>query len=64
MAERWIDIVQVKRVSERMMVVRGTVGGCVWNFISIYAPQVGKILEKKMNQFLCSGGQGYDRVKE
>ena len=41
-AERWIDsVVQVKRVSERLMVVRVTVGGSVLNVLSVYAPHGG-----------------------
>ena len=40
-AERWIDsVVQVKRVSNLLMVVQVTVGGSVLNVISVYAPQV------------------------
>ena len=50
MAERWIDsVVQVKRISERLMVVGVMVGGSVLNMVSVYAPQVGRSLEEKMD---------------
>ena len=49
-AERWIDsVVQIKWVTERLMVVQVTVGGSVLNVISVYAPQVGRTLDEKMD---------------
>ena len=49
-AERWIDsVVQVKWVSERLMVVRVMVGGSMLNVVSVYAPQVGTSLDEKMD---------------
>ena len=49
-AERWIGSdVQVKKVSERLMMVRVTIGGSVLNVISVYVSQVSRTLDKKMN---------------
>ena len=51
-AERWIDsAVQVKRVSERLMVARVTVGELVLNVISVYSPHVGRTLDEKMDSY-------------
>ena len=42
-ADRWIEkVLEVKRVSERLMVVRVIVGRTVLNLISAYAPQAGR----------------------
>jgi len=47
-AKRWVDkVIEVKRVSERVMVVRVAVGKSVLNLISVYAPQVGRSMEEK-----------------
>jgi hypothetical protein len=47
-AKRWVDkVIEVKRVSERVMVVRIAVGKSVLNLISVYAPQVGRNMEEK-----------------
>ena len=41
-ADRWIEkVLDVKRVSERFMVVRVIVGRSVLSLISVYAPQTG-----------------------
>ena len=42
-ADRWIEkVLDVKRVSERLMVVRVIVGRSVLNLVSVYAPQMGR----------------------
>ena len=42
-ADRWIEkVLDVKRVSERLMVMRVIVGRSVLNLISVYAPQLVK----------------------
>ena len=47
-AERWIEkVLEVRRVSERLMVVRVIVGRTVLNLISAYAPQAGRPLPEK-----------------
>ena len=48
-ADRWIEkVLELRRVSERLMVVRVIVGRTVLNLISAYAPQAGRpMLEKK-----------------
>ena len=49
-AERWVEkVLEVKRVSARLMLLRVMVGGSVLNLISVYAPQVGRSMEKKRN---------------
>ena len=41
-ADRWIEkVLDVNRVSERLLVVRAIVGKSVLNLISVYAPQTG-----------------------
>ena len=47
-AEEWADCIQsVLRVSDRLMVVKLVVGKRLFNFISAYAPQVGRSTEEK-----------------
>ena len=47
-AERWIEsILEVERMSERLMVVRLVVGRSVVNLVCVYAPQVGRSMEEK-----------------
>jgi hypothetical protein len=47
-AERWVEkVIEVKRVSARLMLLRVMVGGSVLNLISVYAPQVGRSMEEK-----------------
>ena len=51
--EKWIEhIVQVRRLSERLLVVRLAVGKIVLNVVSVYAPQVGRPMEEK-EEFLA-----------
>ena len=57
MADRWIEkVLDVKRVSERLMVVRVIVGRSVLNLISVYAPQAGWSREVK-EEFLAMLGE-------
>ena len=47
-AEKWIEkVIEVKRISERIMVLRVTVGKSVLNIVSVYAPQVGRSTVEK-----------------
>ena len=56
-ADRWIEkVLDVKRVSERLMVVRVIVGRSVLNLISVYAPQTGWSREVK-EEFLAIVGE-------
>ena len=46
--QRWIEkVLEVKRISERIITLRVIVGKTVLNLISVYAPQVGRELEEK-----------------
>ena len=55
-ADRWIDkVLEVKRVSERLMVVRVIVGRTVLNLISAYAPQAGRHMPEKEEFFTLLG---------
>ena len=48
MAEEWImKVLDVKRWSERIMMLRVVVGRSVVNFVSVYAPQSGRGKEEK-----------------
>ena len=56
-ADRWIEkVLDVKRVSERLMVVRVIVDRSVLNLISVYAPQAGWSREVK-EEFLAMLGE-------
>src|SRR5208282_1324263 len=47
-AEKWVEkVIEVKRISERIMVLRVTVGESVLNIVSVYAPHVGRSTEEK-----------------
>ena len=47
-AEQYIDnVVEVRRVSERVLVLRVTIGKGVLNLVTAYAPQVGRSSEEK-----------------
>jgi hypothetical protein len=49
-ASKWVErVLEVKRVNERMMVVRVSVGKRVLNLLSVYAPQVGRPITEKEN---------------
>ena len=52
-ADRWVEkVLEVKRVSERLLLLRVIVGKSVLNLLSIYAPQVGRPMEEK-EEFLA-----------
>jgi hypothetical protein len=56
-AAEWIDkVIEVKRISERMMVLRVIVGKSVLNLVSVYAPQVGREMKEK-EEFYASLGK-------
>jgi exonuclease III len=47
-AREWIEsVVEVHRVSDRMMVLSVSIGKVVLHLVSIYAPQVGRPMEEK-----------------
>src|SRR5206468_934019 len=47
-AEKWLEkVVEVKRMNERLMLVRLTVGVRVVNIVSAYAPQAGRSYAEK-----------------
>ena len=40
-------MIEVKRISERLLVLRAVVGKSVLNIVSVYAPQVDRSTEEK-----------------
>ena len=49
-SEEFIDkVVEVTRVSERLMMVKLIVGKCLMNVVAAYAPQTGRSQEEKDN---------------
>ena len=55
-ADRWIEnVLEVKHVSERLMVVRAIVERTVLNLISAYAPQAGRPMSEKEEFFTLLG---------
>ena len=47
-AERWVDnVIEVRRVSGRLLILRVTIGKSVMNLVSAYAPQVNRDMEEK-----------------
>ena len=55
-AEEWIEkVLDVKRWSERIMVLRVVVGRSVVNLVSVYAPQSGRSKEEKEEFFTVLG---------
>ena len=55
-AERWIEkVLEVRRVSERLMAVRVIVGRTVLNLISAYASQAGRPVRDKEEFFTLLG---------
>src|SRR5271163_4445121 len=55
-AEKWVEsVIEVRRISERLMVLRVIVGKAVLNLISAYAPQVGRAMEDKEEFFVSLG---------
>ena len=55
-ANRWIEkVLDVKRMSERLLVVRVIVSRSVLNLLSVYAPQTGRSMVQK-EEFLAMLG--------
>ena len=55
-AGKWIDnVVEVKRASERVIVLRLAMGKTVLNVVSVYAPQVGRTAEEKEEFYILLG---------
>ena len=53
-AAKWIDsVVEVRRVNERVMVLRLAIGKSLLNVISVYAPQVGRTKKEKEEFYIC-----------
>ena len=53
-AAKWIDsVVEVRRVNERVMVLRLAIGKSLLNVISVYAPQVGRTMKEKEEFYIC-----------
>ena len=53
-AEKWVErVTEVKKMSERMMLLRVSIGANILNVISGYAPQVGCSIEDK-EEFLLA----------
>jgi hypothetical protein len=61
-AKKWVEsVLEVKRVSERLLVLRVIVGKSILNLISAYAPQVGRTMEEK-EEFFASLGETVSAV--
>ena len=55
-AEKWVkNVLEVKRVNERIMVVRVRVDKVILNLITAYAPQVGRKMEEKEEFYIELG---------
>src|SRR6267154_659776 len=53
-AEKWVEnVVEVKKLSERIMLIRVSIGVNILNVISGYAPQVGREIEEKEEFWLA-----------
>jgi hypothetical protein len=54
--ESWVDkVLEVKRINERIIVLRVRVGDSVLNLVSVYAPQTGRRMEEKEEFFISLG---------
>src|SRR2546425_3005246 len=61
-AKKWVEnVVEVKRLSERLMLIRVSIGTNILNVISGYAPQVGRSIEEK-EEFLLSLSKMVDEI--
>src|SRR6184192_3376360 len=61
-AEKWVEnVVEVKRLSERLMLIRVSIGTNILNVISGYAPQVGRSTVVK-EEFLLSLSKVVDEI--
>jgi len=53
-AERWVDkVVEVKNVSERLMMIRIAFGEKIINIVSAYAPHTGRSDVEKKEFWFC-----------
>src|SRR5206468_9833982 len=60
--EKWEEnVVEVKRLSDRLMLIRVSIGKNILNVISGYAPQVGRLIEEK-EEFLLSLSKMVDEI--
>ena len=63
-AERWIEkVIEVKRINERLMVLRVAIGKSVLYLVSVYAPQVGRSMNVK-EEFFINLGAVLSTIKE
>ena len=54
--QRWIEkVLEVKRISERIIALRVMVGKRALNLICVYAPQVGREFEEKEEFYITMG---------
>src|SRR5437867_6905039 len=61
-AEKWVEnVVEVKRLSEMLMLIRVSIGTNILNVISGYAPQVEQLIEEK-EEFLLSLSKMVDEI--
>ena len=62
--ERWVDkVMEVNRFSARLMVVRVMIGKSVLNLISLYALQVDRSMDEKV-EFYITLGKVLKTIKE
>ena len=55
-AERWVnEVVEVKRICERMVVIKLWIDKGLVNIFSVYAPQAGRSLEEKEQFYVMLG---------
>src|SRR3989442_9433167 len=63
-SHEWVEnVVEVKRLSERLMLISISKGTNILNVISGYAPQVGRSIEEK-EEFLLSLSKMVDEIVE
>jgi hypothetical protein len=63
-AKSWIEhVIEVKRINQRMMVLRIRIGKSVLNLVSVYAPQVGRAMNEK-EEFFIQLGAVLSAIKE
>ena len=63
-AERWFyKMMEVNSFSARLMVVRDMIGKSVLNLISVYAPQIGRSMDEKV-EFYISLGKVLKTIKD
>jgi len=61
-AEKWVEnVIEVKKLSERIMLIRVSIGMNILNVISGYAPQVGRAIVDK-EEFLLALSKVVDGI--